>query len=1000
MASTRIALNVIGIVKKLGSKIAKNLVAEGKVAIDIEGLNISFPKHSVVPPRVHTPPETLVDPGNVSPLEEVIYSDYAFDIEQPQLLGTVAEKNELSSLYFDYNANYNFYIRDYERILSSLPEEILPNLYVFLTEIDKMMRDPGAIVAGLLHAFPGSGVYYQHITLGGKIKDTLIDVVNSKGEKTGELDKLSYHEEWAKVLRDLGLRPAPVIVNPSEVTGQSFGAGQTLGDTAPGFGADTSPSWRDNLFNIFPFLNQFDNLVVPMTSIAYLLDHNEKRRMFPMYVEIDFNTDNNTQFADAFRKTRMGASLIREVMENKEIYVERYSHGRPFELGKTKTSEVEAAGPIYGERPWNRWMKMDRVSAVDPTLWGMTDGYYRYWNIGQFLMTTAAAALIDLPTLLSSTGDEDWMWLFSPTLSELEEILNTANNMCSASSLASDLEALREWMAKKVLGPDSASSPLARTYKEIYDGKQAYSETLFYRIEKRTKNGRFLQNIWLPNSSEIDVLKYIDTQVIYGVEYSYTVFAYQLVIGSKYRYKINNMPLCAEPNTTRTRIFDIAAPGTGPAPGQETVFTPLTLEELAAAGGVSVSELVFGTGTDQPGSDPLAPQGNFGWNDAGVSGGIIPTEPLTEAQLRAMNSGLGTLSLPDSIFTMQHGSFLASDWITFINRTFNANTFTEAYLGNMTPEITSNDPSSALNWNEAEICVFTEPSLVLFEVPQFTFNTVVIDKPPVAPDVNLIPYRGISNKILMFFNGNVGNYKAPFISLSNTDDELRDKYLLNQKLPSGGATPIEFKSDDPVTIFEIWRTDTKPTTWRDFNFHKRVDSSSFFSNPCKEASSASFTDDVVPNKKYWYTFRAVDVHNNISNPTVVYEVTMHDDHGTVWLDIETFPAPIPPDPRTPTKSCKKFIQIKPTFAQAALNEVESGFIDQATGNRIPSLATVSLSSDPPVLGLTSQNEGIWSGDAQPKKFKIRLTSKKTGRKMDFNVYFKTEHIKRSGGEIC
>ena len=73
--------------------------------------------------------------------------------------------------------------------------------------------------------------------------------------------------------------------------------------------------------------------------------------------------------------------------------------------------------------------------------------------------------------------------------------------------------------------------------------------------------------------------------------------------------------------------------------------------------------------------------------------------------------------------------------------------------------------------------------------------------------------------------------------------------------------------------------------------------------------------------------------------------------------------------------------------------VESDFIDQTTGNRIPSLRPFNLTGDPAVLGSSQNQESLWSGEPAPEKFKIRLTSKKSGRKMDLNFYATVKHIK-------
>jgi hypothetical protein len=138
----------------------------------------------------------------------------------------------------------------------------------------------------------------------------------------------------------------------------------------------------------------------------------------------------------------------------------------------------------------------------------------------------------------------------------------------------------------------------------------------------------------------------------------------------------------------------------------------------------------------------------------------------------------------------------------------------------------------------------------------------------------------------------------------------------------------------------------------------------------------------------------VDVHGNKSNPSEIYKVFMHDDSGTVWLDIETIPAPRSPDPRTFTKGAKRFVQIKPNFNQTTINELESNFVNQITNERIQSLEAHNLTNDPVVLGdSNSSDNSVWSDDQVPQKFKMRLTSKKTGRKIDVNFYCTTKHIK-------
>ena len=69
-----------------------------------------------------------------------------------------------------------------------------------------------------------------------------------------------------------------------------------------------------------------------------------------------------------------------------------------------------------------------------------------------------------------------------------------------------------------------------------------YDETIAYRIEKiggpptgdsQTQNT--IQNFWFFNNTDLLTFEYSDTQVKYGAEYTYNVYAYVLVAGMKYK---------------------------------------------------------------------------------------------------------------------------------------------------------------------------------------------------------------------------------------------------------------------------------------------------------------------------------------------------------------------------------------------------------------------------------------------------------------------------------
>jgi hypothetical protein len=143
-------------------------------------------------------------------------------------------------------------------------------------------------------------------------------------------------------------------------------------------------------------------------------------------------------------------------------------------------------------------------------------------------------------------------------------------------------------------------------------------------------------------------------------------------------------------------------------------------------------------------------------------------------------------------------------------------------------------------------------------------------------------------------------------------------------------------------------------------------------------TSGAVIENIEPNKKYWYTFRSVDVHNNISFPTPVYQVELVDDDGSIYPDVKIVDF-APKVPKVPTKVAKRLLHILPKLAQTLVNEEKSG---------LEGLDSVVDKWNEDTFYLGVEEESLWG-----KKFKIRVTSKKTGRKVDLNIEFQHEHVK-------
>jgi len=289
----------------------------------------------------------------------------------------------------------------------------------------------------------------------------------------------------------------------------------------------------------------------------------------------------------------------------------------------------------------------------------------------------------------------------------------------------------------------------------------------------------------------------------------------------------------------------------------------------------------------------------------------------------------------------------------------------------------------------AQVCVESNPNIKIVETPYYEKLVVISDSPPLSPTVDVYPYLGDKNKIKILLKGTVGTELAMPINLRPGDQSIFDG--IRGAFNLGPDEKIQFKSDDPSTKFEIFRLDFRPRTYDDFQFADFIEvETGGFKNPYKKASSAAMEDFLEPNKKYFYTFRAVDVHGKVSNPSPVYQLEISYDGASAFLltkIIELTPGKTPP--QTSTKKLRKFLRIKPVYQQTILNEEASGIIN-SDGSRNP--AWFPNSDNVQQNGITEIKLGDEQNPLWGQTFKIRLTSKKSGKKLDLNVNFKTKKV--------
>ena len=557
--------------------------------------------------------------------------------------------------------------------------------------------------------------------------------------------------------------------------------------------------------------NKFKRIIISPSDIEVLNSYNEKRFLFPMHVDLQFSTDRTTLLAEAIKEAQLSTSLIKAAMhapidpndlENVDTpgYVPRLSNFRI--ATETIFSGARADKSISLSRSQRR-------VVLDIVEW---------WKAFKERELEYDGALRQSVTLGSSLPEvfvsEDEQFRFVQTI----------------------LSLIFSGKLRNIL------KGRLRSFEDIMNGKHAYSETAFYKISKRLiksdgGTGAFVQDIFIPNSSDLDVFRYIDTQVIFNKQYRYIVYAYELVFGTAYQYS---------PNPAFT-----AGPFTGP-PRQAAV-----------------------------------------------------------------------------------------------------------------------------------VDVYTRPSIQLVEVPVFSFDTKISDKPPLPPQVDLVPFRAVSDEILINLNVDTGELKAQPIVLSVEEAHQINQTRLLHDLDPGD--PIEYKGDDPIQFFEVFRLAKKPRSYNDFigeihlqiNTDLNADAGHDFEAdlPTARTSSASVIDRIRPNVKYYYTFRAVDIHGNTSNPSAVYKVEMVEQEGMIFPIIEVLNFE-PEKNKDNSKSFKRYIHIAASVMQTELNITNEDLIESAADAEVE-------------LGIVE--EKLFAKHPQTQKIKVRMTSKQTGKKIDINLSFAHKH---------
>ena len=245
------------------------------------------------------------------------------------------------------------------------------------------------------------------------------------------------------------------------------------------------------------------------------------------------------------------------------------------------------------------------------------------------------------------------------------------------------------------------------------------------------------------------------------------------------------------------------------------------------------------------------------------------------------------------------------------------------------------------------------PFLTLTESTSFLNKYLIKNKAPLKPQVSIIPYSGIDNKVLFLLSGRYGESKEIPIPIDNADIikyDLIKQSQIESKIINENDEYINFFSNKQEKNFTMYRLDIEPKSYLDFASSNIVN-----------INNSYFIDNIKSNKKYYYIFRARDDLNVHSNPTDIFCVELVNANGLIYPIIETFQINSNNTQTDIKRHFKEKIEIMPSIRNLIYNADDNLPLGERLG---------------------SGNYLCWG-----KNFKIRVTSISSGKKIDLNFKF-------------
>lgn len=557
-----------------------------------------------------------------------------------------------------------------------------------------------------------------------------------------------------------------------------------------------------------------------------------------------------------------------------------------------------------------------------------------------------------------------------------------------------------------------------------------YYETVAFRIEKigggptgdsNTENT--VQNIWLFNKDNTDALTYFDTQVKYNTEYTYKIYKYDIVQGYKYQLSdavVTRQIATEGEDTDKVYCLEFYDPFTGQTTPQlfsnEDLRTQYLLSESLSLTIESKledvedrrAEIRFSYNTTQDSFRNQSQKNLF----ANYFGSGISQVPREYATLEVSDTGEYSINQPPARrrsynnliqqleeFISSSGSPTSDEMVVavalldyleevltkldtligFIDNEVNPLVLQLSEIGTYVNSLASNSQINSSYSHLADFNVTVEPSLKIIEIPLEEKSMRIVDHPP--NDFVVTPHHLLdqSNRLAFYckydtFSQNAVTYPP---TLNATDEANRTAYL-----EGNDFIAISEQTQESVSrprFIEVYRTTEKPESYEDFsgNIRRTID---LRQTNGDIPTDHLFVERVRENLTYYYAFRAVNENGVAGQMSPVFESELVNDGGYIYGRFEQHSEEdlAMVNTKQPLLAFKKLINIVPNIQHLEL-DTSNADLDESSSTQIDQIN----------LGSSNLTDPLITSDSN-RYFKIRLTSKKTGRKLDINIGFKKE----------